>query len=352
MDDIVFCNVASILSMSVNSTVLGMGTLHIESADYERFLFMKRIAIYIFIACSLITMCQLYKSPDIGSSFLLQNPEEYNTRMKQDLLSIMLAYPEHIADVLRKSDGRVYLVMKSGRSVLYDDKVSKSTEGKISNADIEDMMEQAYPLTQIERLMDLNDDPGRRRVYGLLKDVYGETKGQIESNLVLVRTGFGSYQFNSSNQAAQALKRTMEELEAQAKQNHSLYRFISPIAGTYNYRVIAGTNRLSTHAFGIAIDLARDKRDYWKWASREDGQKRLESYPREIVEAFERNNFIWGGKWGHFDILHFEYRPEILLKSKYFGDGTSIAKPWYRGVPLEDPFVKGCIERIEQALEE
>jgi hypothetical protein len=21
---------------------------------------------------------------------------------------------------------------------------------------------------------------------------------------------------------------------------------------------------------------------------------------------------IWGGKWGHFDTMHFEYRPELL----------------------------------------
>ncbi len=91
-----------------------------------------------------------------------------------------------------------------------------------------------------------------------------------------------------------------------------------PCSGTFNYRLISGTNRLSPHAFGIAIDLASDKRDYWKWASKEAGEKRLASYSNELVEIFENNGFVWGGKWSHFDILHFEYRPEIILKARYF----------------------------------
>jgi hypothetical protein len=31
---------------------------------------------------------------------------------------------------------------------------------------------------------------------------------------------------------------------------------------------------------------------------------------RERVEIFERHGFIWGGKWYHYDTMHFEYRPE------------------------------------------
>jgi peptidoglycan LD-endopeptidase CwlK len=38
------------------------------------------------------------------------------------------------------------------------------------------------------------------------------------------------------------------------------------------------------------------------------------SYPQEIVELFEKHGFIWGGKWSHFDLMHFEYRPEVLKK--------------------------------------
>ena len=34
--------------------------------------------------------------------------------------------------------------------------------------------------------------------------------------------------------------------------------------------------------------------------------------PMEIVDIFEKHGFIWGGKWYHYDTMHFEYRPELL----------------------------------------
>ena len=35
------------------------------------------------------------------------------------------------------------------------------------------------------------------------------------------------------------------------------------------------------------------------------------------VDAFEAEGFIWGGRWYHFDTMHFEYRPELLDGSCY-----------------------------------
>jgi peptidoglycan LD-endopeptidase CwlK len=32
----------------------------------------------------------------------------------------------------------------------------------------------------------------------------------------------------------------------------------------------------------------------------------------EIVAIFEKHGFIWGGKWYHYDTMHFEYRPELM----------------------------------------
>ena len=34
--------------------------------------------------------------------------------------------------------------------------------------------------------------------------------------------------------------------------------------------------------------------------------------PQAIVDAFEAERFIWGGRWYHYDTMHFEYRPELL----------------------------------------
>ena len=32
----------------------------------------------------------------------------------------------------------------------------------------------------------------------------------------------------------------------------------------------------------------------------------------ESLKTFEKYGFIWGGKWYHFDTMHFEYRPELI----------------------------------------
>jgi hypothetical protein len=34
--------------------------------------------------------------------------------------------------------------------------------------------------------------------------------------------------------------------------------------------------------------------------------------PQGIVDIFEKHGFIWGGKWYHYDTMHFEYRPELV----------------------------------------
>lgn len=78
---------------------------------------------------------------------------------------------------------------------------------------------------------------------------------------------------------------------------------------------IAGTGRLSLHSFGIAVDLGGPRADYRLWGARaNDGRFAWRSRIHwEIVEVFKRHGFIWGGKWHHYDTMHFEYRPELFL---------------------------------------
>lgn len=286
----------------------------------------------------------------ISPYFAVKAEDSYEITMRQDILAIMMAYPDYVKEVKKQDNGLVYLIMKSGSKILYDDKKTKSIEEKISNPDLQDMLEQKYPLEPITKLMDKNFDPGRARVYPLIKEVYGVSRQQVEKNLVSVNTAYGTFQFNKQNNAAEALKAAFSELRERAKTNSKISAFLSPCSGTYNYRVIAGTGRLSPHSFGTAIDLSRDKRDYWKWATPEQGEKRLLSYSKEVVEVFEKHNFVWGGKWGHFDILHFEYRPEIILKARYFGNKDKENNPWYYGVPEDNASIKEYIKIVEEGL--
>jgi len=261
----------------------------------------------------------------------------------------MIAYPEYITNI-EESNGFVYLIMKSGKKLLYDDKNRKNSQQKLAKPDLQDTLEQIYPLSSIKSIMEVNFDPGRLRCYGLLSEVYGTSKQDIESKLTKVKVGYTNYQFNGNNGAARSLRAVMKDVMLLSEENQNVRRCLLPCSGTFNYRVISGTNRLSPHAFGIAIDLASDKRDYWKWASKEAGQKRLSSYPNKLVEIFENNGFVWGGKWSHFDILHFEYRPEFILKARYFTISVDSKNPWYEGAPLQELPIKNVIEKIDALI--
>lgn len=295
----------------------------------------------IFIVCFLI----MINIPVLSNA---SEDKDYKTEMKQDILVLMLAYPEDIVGVEKKNDDEIYLVMKSGEKIIYDDKRNKSHEEKLENPDLQDMLEQNYPLSMGTEIMDKTFDPGRARHYQLLNEVYGNSKSSIEKNLINLKYGYTNYQFNSKNGANISLETALKELMSLAKNRGDVGSILYPASGTYNYRVISGTGRLSPHSYGIAIDLKSDKRDYWKWSSEKQGKERLLEYPKELVEIFEKNNFVWGGKWGHFDILHFEYRPEIILKAKYFGNWNNHSN-CYEGAPLEEETTQRYIKIIDSA---
>ena len=75
------------------------------------------------------------------------------------------------------------------------------------------------------------------------------------------------------------------------------------------------------HAYAAAIDLNVKYSAYWEWS--DQAAHGLAPYknqiPIQIIQAFERRGFIWGGRWADFDTMHFEYRPEIIAVAKAGG---------------------------------
>jgi len=72
--------------------------------------------------------------------------------------------------------------------------------------------------------------------------------------------------------------------------------------GGYNYRNIAGTNKLSNHALGNAIDIN-------PMANPDTGRggRLITDMPAGIGEIANRNGFDWGGDWkSKKDAMHFE----------------------------------------------
>jgi len=107
---------------------------------------------------------------------------------------------------------------------------------------------------------------------------------------------------NGVDRALAAVSHALDELPAE------YHRYLWPIGGTYACRRVADTGATSVHAWGAAIDINTRYSDYWYWRR---GQGYEDRIPDGIVSAFERHGFIWGGRWAHYDTMHFEYRPEL-----------------------------------------
>lgn len=83
----------------------------------------------------------------------------------------------------------------------------------------------------------------------------------------------------------------------------------------YNYRYIAGTKRLSLHAFGRAVDInpflnpcIERGRPQPKGASY--NPRVLGTVTPDIVRLFRDYGFLWGGHWGNPKDYHHFYKPE------------------------------------------
>src|ERR1700693_1248984 len=73
------------------------------------------------------------------------------------------------------------------------------------------------------------------------------------------------------------------------------------------------TRSPSPPGYGTPIDLNLAFSDYWYWRPHDGPIVYRSRMAEEIVTIFETHGFIWGGKWYHFDTMHFEYRPELLV---------------------------------------
>lgn len=68
--------------------------------------------------------------------------------------------------------------------------------------------------------------------------------------------------------------------------------------GIYNHRTVRGGRSLSTHAYGIAIDLNPS----------ENRLGTTGNMPDYVVRAFESRGFFWGGRWERRpDPMHFQF---------------------------------------------
>jgi len=230
-----------------------------------------------------------------------------------EIRKLQSAYPDFISKA-----GKNSIFWKDGTEMIYDIPVSaKDTtfEFLLNNADLKDQMRMKYPKGSEYTVPLKNFDPGRIRHEAFYMKMYGNTQSVVTKNLVTIiwlpKTVARKLLITKVNNVNKKLIAISEELE----KHPELLKYIDNPGGTFYWRKIAGTERLSMHSFGIAIDINVKYSDYWQWdANKNAGNLSYKNeIPMKIVKIFERHGFIWGGKWYHYDTMHFEYRPELLL---------------------------------------
>jgi len=208
-------------------------------------------------------------------------------------------YPDGIARI----DGNAVVFRDGTRMDAGRADPDKPLDRLLRDATIADQFRLAYPRGAAIAAPAKAFDPGRFRNQAFFDKLYGDCRKTRPELVPVVWVGGATVRF--ARNAAGPLRAVAREIE---KLPPAIQRAAFPSAGTYNCRTVKDTGRRSMHAYGAAIDLNLKFSDYWLW---EKGGWR-NRMPREIVDAFERHGFVWGGRWDHYDTMHFEYRPELL----------------------------------------
>lgn len=198
-----------------------------------------------------------------------------------------------------------------------------SPAARLEGATLGDMFTYLYPLK-----FDLTPrqtawfDPGRVRDEAFFTALYFGSETEAQASLEVVeyhgQTGQSTFAMTTKYCVATQLAAALAQIETLSP---DIDVFFENTGGSFNWRVIAGTDRMSSHSFGTAMDINIDLGGYWRWTGATEGQ--VTDYnnqiPETLVQEMERFGFIWGGKWNNFDGMHFEYRPELILFARAAG---------------------------------
>jgi len=149
------------------------------------------------------------------------------------------------------------------------------------------------------------------------------TEANLEETLFLSKNTKIHYRIQD------ALKKVEKRILNLSLTNQEVKEFVDTLLRVdgFSWREIRDSPRKSFHSFGIAIDLLPkgwgNKIVYWNWEKHQNPEGWMLTPlskrwipPLSVINIFEEEGFIWGGKWNIWDNMHFEYRPELILYSE------------------------------------
>lgn len=220
------------------------------------------------------------------------------------LSNLQIAYPKYVKEVKSK-----YIAWQDGSRIPIDGPLPLLDRA----ADLFYGMDRSYGSISKKEVK-------RKHYTAVFKKMYGRSKSEVKKNLVTIYwmpKVFGKrypLEVTTINGIDKKLRRISARLE---KLPSSYYKFLDHPAGSFYWRNVLGESYLSTHSFGIAIDINSQYSNYWAWDVKKlkrpiQSLKPHHKVPLQIVKIFEKEGFIWGGRWYYYDTMHFEYRPELM----------------------------------------
>lgn len=248
------------------------------------------------------------------------------TGYANNVTHLQQAYPHQIVAITQQT-----ITWQDGTKMAVDDgNHAKTAQQKLEDPSLLDQVKAQYisgaPVDSAH--YQPNSDAGRVRYVPFFKKMYGESEQAVKDKLTTIywMPAFFGKKYpllvTTVNGVDKKLTAVSHDLELLAKQHPEYLTYLDSPSGTFDWRVIANTHRLSMHSFGMTIDLNSQLLNYWQWdlqkqhvaISEEAPLTYHNDIPWAIVPIFEKHGFIWGGKWLHYDTMHFEYRPELLIQ--------------------------------------
>lgn len=105
--------------------------------------------------------------------------------------------------------------------------------------------------------------------------------------------------------AASALINVFNKIAVLYKTDPTVIKHVTHFSGSYNYRPIRGSTRLSDHAFGAAIDFDAENQPMTYEVCHSADQ------PQAVYDAFKSEGFWWGGDFhSRKDPMHWQFAYE------------------------------------------
>ncbi|MDO3644452.1 M15 family metallopeptidase [Mucilaginibacter sp. L3T2-6] len=243
----------------------------------------------------------------------LSQPSVGKDTIPYNAQKLIAAYPNFV-----KGYADDHIILKDGTKLLWDDGVkNKSPQQLLDKSDLDDMFAQHYDIGEIKANPPKNFDPGRIRNEVFFLKMYGSSESEVRKNLTEIVWCPKLVNQKITVTRINGVDKKIQQLSAELDNHPELKKYLTNIGGTFAWRNIAGTHRHSMHSYGMTIDINTTYSDYWEWACKCTNENATLIYknriPNVIVQIFEKYGFVWGGKWYHYDTMHFEYRPELLI---------------------------------------